>query len=187
MGTLAFPPFFCFIRQRTQKRLECDCLTRCVVILTPFLQRDFTRKSHLLETPKGLMLCNQAFVSVRRKTKTKTISNPLKAEKQNTFQRISTWWKPLIAYIFPVFRNKTLSPDLSVLLFLPQSPGAEDVRNGDAAPGGAGDAEAGEGEPAGPGGEPERGHQGAGSPVEPRHRKQHSPAETTAGDDGHGP
>lgn len=57
--------------------------------------------------PKGLMLCNQVFVSARRKTKTKTMSNPLKICKNKTLSRgFSRRWKPLIANIFPVFRNK---------------------------------------------------------------------------------
>lgn len=133
------------------------------------------------------MLCNQVFVSVRRKIKTKTISNPLKAAKTKLIPEDFDVLKALNRLHLPPSFATNAFPNLSVLLFLLQSLGTEDVRNGDAAPGGAGDAEAGEGKPAGPGGEPERGHQGAGSPVEPRNRKQHSPAETTAGDDGHRP
>lgn len=75
---------------------------------------------------------------------------------------------------------------LIMITFL-QLSGAEDSRDGAATPGGAGYAEAGEGKSPGSGGEAEQCHQESGVPAEPRHRKQHCPAKTTAGDDGHGP
>ena len=81
---------------------------------------------------------------------------------------------------------KIRNPFLTSVPFL-QPHGAEDAGDGDAAPRGAGDAEAGEGKPPDLGGEAERGYPGAGNPAEPRHGKQHSPAEAAAGDDGYRP
>lgn len=47
----------------------------------------YGKKKHLLKMPKGLMLCNQVFVSAQIKTKTKTMSNPLKIRKNKTLSR----------------------------------------------------------------------------------------------------
>lgn len=109
-GNAGLPSFFRFIRQRKQKLLECDCLLQYTMILTLVLQRDFSKKKPLLKTPKGLMLCNQVFVSVRRKTKTKTMSNPLKAAKTKPLPEDFDVAKALNRLHLPRLSQQTLSP-----------------------------------------------------------------------------